>query len=136
MLGRVVNSENQKGKKQKVCHCIATDMLFFSVTDVTSIKFSQNYDTFIDQSALQESRWAQQMTQNTFITDRVRSTREGYILTRVCSSMILSVHTYGGGTPARSRQGGTPARSSQGGTPTGRYPTLGPPVRPGRGTTP
>ena len=47
-----------------------------------------------------------------FITDRVRSTtREGYVLTPVC----LSVHTWRGGTPARSRWGGgTPARSDRG----------------------
>ena len=28
-----------------------------------------------------------------FITDRERSTREGYVLTRVCPSIRLSVHT-------------------------------------------
>ena len=36
-----------------------------------------------------------------FITDRVRSTREGYVLTRVCPSVCPQ-----GGNPARSRQRG------------------------------
>ena len=46
------------------------------------------------------------------ITDRVRSTREGNVLIRVCPSIHpsihLSVHIWGGGTRARSR--GYPAR--------------------------
>ena len=60
-----------------------------------------------------------------FITDRVRSTREGYVLTHVCPSIHPSVCWYpparssqGQGTPARSRWGGgggSPARSSWGG---------------------
>ena len=68
-----------------------------------------------------------------FITDRERSTREGYVLTHVCPaihpSVPLSVHTWGGGgTPARSRRG-VPQPGPDGG-----YPTLGtPPVRPGQG---
>ena len=37
-------------------------------------------------------------------TDRVRSTREGYVLTRICTSVCLS--TGGGGTPTRSDRGG------------------------------
>ena len=57
-------------------------------------------------------------------TDRVRSTSEGYVLTRVCPAMILSVHTWGG-TPARSRWGGyypcqvQPGCTLMGGTLTG-----------------
>ena len=42
------------------------------------------------------------------ITDRVRSTREGYVLTRVCPSIHPSVCPYLGGTSARSRQGWVP----------------------------
>ena len=58
------------------------------------------------------------------ITDRVRSTWEGYVLTRVCPSINLSIHT----------QGGTSARSSWGG---GGVPHLGYlPIRPGRGGYP
>ena len=44
-------------------------------------------------------------------TDRVRSTKEGYVLTRVCPSICLS--TRGGGHTAPG-QGGTPARSNGG----------------------
>ena len=100
----------------------------------------------------------------TFITDRVRSTREGYVLTRVCPSIRLSVHRGGtppgrggvpqpgpaGGVPGPgSDQGGTPARSMGGlqpgptgwGIPRrggGEYPSLvqwgGYPAPPGRST--
>ena len=65
-------------------------------------------------------------------TDRVRSTRKGYVLTRVCPSVCLS--TPRGGTLARSRSrgGGNPDQVQAGG-----YPTSGtPPVRPGWGGTP
>ena len=90
-----------------------------------------------------------------FITDRVRSTREGYVLTRVCPSIhppvCLSTLGGGGGTPARSRWGGQVPQPG----PTGGYPTSGtshrawpgegvpllegtppqvPPIRPGGGT--
>ena len=41
-----------------------------------------------------------------FVTDRIRSTREGNVLTRVRPSIILSVLR--GDTPARSSQRGTP----------------------------
>ena len=89
---------------------------------------------------------------NPIFTDRVRSTREGYVLTRVCPSVCP--HLRGGGYPSQVQVGGgTPARSSwgypdwgtplwvppcqtwQGGTPMGGYPTSGtpPPVRIGRG---
>ena len=45
--------------------------------------------------------------------DRVRSTREGYVLTRVCPSIILSVHTWWGrGTPGGG--GGTPPQITDG----------------------
>ena len=78
-------------------------------------------------------------------TDRVRSTREGYVLTRVC----LSVHTWGG-TPARSRRGGGtwpgpgmgvphlryPPSDLAGGTPAGGYPTSGTPLSDLAGSTP
>ena len=40
------------------------------------------------------------------VTDRIRSTREGYVLTRVCPSMILSVHTWGEGYPSQVQAGG------------------------------
>ena len=91
------------------------------------------------------------------VTDRVRSTREGYVLTRVCPSIHPSVcpHLGGGGTPARSRQREYPSQVQVEGTPTGGYPTSGtphqtwpggtrpggyptsgtPPVRPGQGGT-
>ena len=53
------------------------------------------------------------VSKRSFVTDRVRSTREGYVLTRVC----LSVHTWGG-TPARSRRGGGyPSQVQVGGYP-------------------
>ena len=69
------------------------------------------------------------------ITDRVRSTREGYVLTRVCPSICLSTPR---GTPARSRWGyptsGTPHQTWLGGYPDQGVPHLGyPPVRPGQG---
>ena len=84
------------------------------------------------------------------ITDRVRSTREGYVLTRVCPSVCLSTPGRGypgqvqpGGVPqpgpgegttARSRYGGTPMGGTQiGGTPTGGTLPWVPPIRPGRG---
>ena len=93
-----------------------------------------------------------------FVTDRVRS----YVLTRVCPSINLSVHTWGGGgggTPARSSWVGYPDRGvphlgyppqsdlADGGVPHLRYPPgqtwLGgtpprvpPPVRPAWGGTP
>ena len=59
------------------------------------------------------------------ITDRVRSTREGYVLTRVCPSIHPSVcpHLGGGGTPARFSPPRVP--------PTSGHPP--PPVGPGRG---
>ena len=76
-----------------------------------------------------------------FITDRVRSTRECYVLTRVCPSTHPSVcphlggypgqvQTGGGGYPSQVQAGGTPARSRQGVPqpgPAGGYPTLGTP---------
>ena len=43
-------------------------------------------------------------------TDRVRSTREGYVLTRICPSVCLST----GGYPGQVQMGGTPARSDGG----------------------
>ena len=46
-------------------------------------------------------------------TDRVRSTREGNVLTRVCPSICLS--TLGVGHPNQVQVGSTPARSSRGG---------------------
>ena len=79
------------------------------------------------------------------ITDRVRSTREGNVLTRVCPSICLSTP---GGYPSQVQAGGTPARSDQGVPLPGGYPTSGtplsdlvgrgthlryPPIRPGRG---
>ena len=44
------------------------------------------------------------LARNFFITDRVRSTREGYVLTRVCPSIHPSICLSTGvrGTPARS----------------------------------
>ena len=50
------------------------------------------------------------LVQSTIVTDRVRSTREGYVLTLVCPSICLSTGGGGGGgTPARSIRGrGTP----------------------------
>ena len=41
-----------------------------------------------------------------FITDRVRSTRESYVLTRVCPQPGRGVPHLAGGTPARSSWGG------------------------------
>ena len=65
---------------------------------------------------------------NIFITDHVRSTREGYVLTRVCPSICLSTPRRRGGTPARFRQGEVP---QPGGVPEpgpgGGYPTSGTP---------
>ena len=56
-------------------------------------------------------------------TDRVRSTTEGHVLTRVCPSICLS--TPGGGVPQPGPAGGYPDG--------GGYPTSGTPVRPGQG---
>ena len=57
-------------------------------------------------------------------TEPVRSTREGYVLTRVCPSIILSVHPWGGGYPSQVHVGRVP------------HPTLGtPPIRPGQGVS-
>ena len=65
-------------------------------------------------------------------TDRVRSTTVRY-----CFHRCLSVHTSGGGTPARSSWGrGTPARSSWGVTLPGGTPPWVPPIKPGQGGTP
>ena len=76
------------------------------------------------------------------ITDRVRSTREGYVLTRVCPSICLS--TPGGGYPSQIQMGvpllkGYPTLSTPppfylvGGTP----PQVPPPsIRPGWGVPP
>ena len=61
---------------------------------------------------------------NFIITDRVRSRREGYVLTRVCPFIHPSVCPHLGGC--------TPARGS---TPMAGYPTSGTPVRPGQGST-
>ena len=79
------------------------------------------------------------MYEVTLITARVRSTREGNVLTRVC----LSVHrglpvsrnalqhfpechrAAGGGGTLPGPVGGYPARSSQGGYPAGGYPARG-----------
>ena len=54
------------------------------------------------------------------VTDRVRRTREGYVLTRVCPSICLS--TGGGGGAAKSDGGGHPRWGTpcKGGTPPGR----------------
>ena len=85
-----------------------------------------------------------------FITARVRSTKEGNVLTRVC----VSVHTCGGGRYPISGlgEGGTPSqvwpgvphlrsgwgvphpRSGQRGTPSQVLPVGYPPTRSGRGT--
>ena len=68
------------------------------------------------------------------ITDRVRSTRESYLLTRVCPSIHLSVHTWGGGgvpQPGADGEGGTQPGLG------GGYPTSGTlTVGPGQGGTP
>ena len=66
-------------------------------------------------------------------TDRVRSTREGYVLTRVCPS----VHT-GGGDPSQVQVGGgypcqvqpwiPPLVRAGGGYPDRGYPTSGTPL--------
>ena len=68
------------------------------------------------------------------ITDRVRSTREGNVLIRVCPSICL--YTSRGVTPARSGGGvphlGYPPSDLVGGTPARGYPS----VRPGHGGTP
>ena len=65
------------------------------------------------------------------VTDRLRSTREGYVLTRVCPSIHPSIHLsvcphLGGGG------GGTPARLNWGvplpGVPNRGYPTSGIPL--------
>ena len=60
-------------------------------------------------------------------TDRVRSTREGYVLTRVCPSVCQSTPSGGGGYPSQVQlgEGGYPCR----GVPHLRYPL----VRPGQG---
>ena len=71
------------------------------------------------------------------ITDRVRSTREGYVLTRVCPSVCLS--TPRGVTPARSRWGGGTPAKSRWGVPCQGVPLLEgtppqvPPIEPGWG---
>ena len=44
------------------------------------------------------------LVQSTIVTDRVRSTREGYVLTRVCPSICLS--TGGEGVPQPGPAGG------------------------------
>ena len=73
----------------------------------------------------------------TFVTDRVRSTKEGYVLTRVCPSIRLSVHI-GGGYPGQVQQEGVshlgyppPTSDLAGGTPPWVLPP--PPFKPGRG---
>ena len=87
---------------------------------------------------------------NHLIAGRVRSTGEGYVLTRVCPSINLFVHTWGGGTPARSSwgvpqwggaypDGGTPPwvppHHTWPGDPDGWTATLGTPIRPAQGGT-
>ena len=52
-----------------------------------------------------EVRW-NLLCRELIFTDRVRSTREGYVLTRVCPSIVLSVHTWGRG--GSSQGGGVP----------------------------
>ena len=59
------------------------------------------------------------------LTDRVRSTREGYVLTRVCTSIHLSVCPHLGGYPGQVQPGGVPQP--------GGIPPWIPPIRPGRG---
>ena len=49
------------------------------------------------------------------ITDRVRSTREGYVVTRVCPSVCLST---GGGFPSQIQPGGVPQPGLARGYPT------------------
>ena len=56
-----------------------------------------------------------------FITDRVRSSREGYVLTRVCPS----VHNWGRGVPQPGPDGGIPQPGPDGGG--------GTPIQPWRG---
>ena len=78
------------------------------------------------------------------VTDRVRSTREGYVLARVCPSIHPSICPHLGGVPPPGPAGGVPRQERDtpmgvphlgyphqtwpGGTPTGGYPTSGTPL--------
>ena len=83
----------------------------------------QNVETMISLYLISKGRWREEAVNpihncRIFITDRVRSTREGYVLTRVCPSVCLST----GGVPHLARWGGgTPAMSSQGVPQSGGY---------------